>query len=59
MATKSILKTVNIKTKKGCLALINALENADGFKEKKVTISKKYKVASKEDIVKMFGEPAK
>lgn len=29
------------------------------LKKKKVTISKKYKVASKEDIVKMFGEPAK
>ena len=59
MSTKSILKTVNIKTKNGCSALINALENAENFKGKTVDLSKKYKVASKDDIVRLFGAPTK
>lgn len=59
MATKSILKFVNIKTKKSCSALVHALENAENFKGKTVDLSKKYRVASKDDIVKLFGEPVK
>lgn len=56
MATKSILKSVNIKNRKSALGLVNALENASGKHAKPVARSKSFSDASREDIRKMFGD---
>ena len=42
MATKSILKNVNIKNPKLGKSLVVALENASGKKSKDVTLSRTY-----------------
>lgn len=55
MATKSILKTIHIKTSEPARALVQALEHAKGKKEQDVIISKTYSEASRTDIKKMFG----
>lgn len=54
MATKSILKNIIIKNKKSCWSLINALENSKGKKARKVTFSRGYSSATKDDISKIF-----
>lgn len=54
MATKSILKTVRIKSSKSAIALVNALENAKNKSAKEVKLSKPYSEASEEEILQMF-----
>ena len=56
MATKSVLKSVDIKTKKSAAALVNALENAKGKGAKTVTATRTFSDASREEIRKMFGD---
>lgn len=55
MATKSFLKDITIKSKKSCEALVNALENAEGKKSKDFTPKCQVRVASPDDIKKIFG----
>lgn len=55
MATKSILKNINIKDKKSILALVNALENASNKHVQPISPSRTFSDASREDIRKMFG----
>lgn len=55
MATKSFLKNINIKNKKDCQTLINALENAKDKKSSDVSFDRSYHVASKDEISKIFG----
>ncbi len=56
MATKSILKHVIIKDKKLCHNLILALENAEKKQGKEVVLQRGLKTASKDDIIKIFGD---
>lgn len=56
MATKSILKTIHIKKSKSVRSLVTALENAKGKNAKKVTMTRMYSTASRDEIRKMFGE---
>ncbi len=56
MATKSILKNIDIRDKKSAFALINALENASKKHAQPVTKSRGFSDASVDDIQKMFGE---
>ncbi len=55
MATKSILKDINIKDKKTVAALVNALEHASGKKAQDVKRERSYSEASRAEIKKMFG----
>ncbi len=55
MATKSVLKNVDIKTRKSALALVNALENAKGKHAKPVVNQRSFSDASRDEIRKMFG----
>lgn len=54
MATKSILKTIHIKSPRAARNLAAALENAQGKHAKEVHLSKGCSEASREDIRKMF-----
>lgn len=56
MATKSILKSIHITSRRSAAALINALEKAEKTKGKPVKISRSYSEATREDIRAMFGE---
>lgn len=56
MATKSILKNVNIKNRKTAASLINALENASKKGSKEIVYSRAIRSASSEDIKKIFGD---
>lgn len=56
MATKSILKSINIKRKKSALSLISAVENASGKHSKEVIYSRPCSEASREEIRAMFGK---
>lgn len=56
MATKSVLKSVNIKNRSSALALVRALENAHGKKAQEVAYSRTFSDASRDEIKKMFGE---
>lgn len=55
MATKSILKTINIKDKKTALSLVNALENASGKSSKPVVNSRSFSDVNRDDLRLMFG----
>lgn len=55
MATKSILKTVDIRTERGAKRLANALEHAKGKSAKPVEHSRSVYTASAEDVRKLFG----
>ena len=55
MATKSFLKTINIKNEKGCQSLVNALENAKKKISSDVSFDRSYHVASKDETFKIFG----
>lgn len=55
MATKSVLKNVDIKTRQSALALVNALENAKGKHAQHVVKTRTFSDASREEIRKMFG----
>lgn len=55
MATKSFLKNIIIKDKKSVAAFIDALENAEGKKRKKVRIDKLVEdIDDKQKIRKIF-----
>lgn len=56
MATKSVLKNVDIKNRKSALALVNALENAKGKHARPVITNRFFSDASRDEIRKMFGE---
>ena len=56
MATKSILKNVNIKNPKLGKSLVVALENASGKKSKDVTLSRTYSDIRGEKIKEIFGK---
>lgn len=56
MATKSILKNINIKSRKTSTSLVNALENASKKGTKKIEYSRGISAASSEDIRKIFGD---
>lgn len=55
MATKSVLKTIDIKTRASAVALVNALENAKGKSSQLVTQQRTFSDASREEIRKMFS----
>lgn len=55
MATKSILKTIHIKTPKNVQRLTSALENASGKASKEVELRRGVSDASRDEICKMFG----
>lgn len=55
MATKSVLKNIDLKTRKSAVALVNALENAKGKSSQLVTQQRTFSDASREEIKKMFG----
>lgn len=54
MATKSVLKNVDLKTRKSATALVNALENAKGKSAQPVVKQRTFSDASREEIRKMF-----
>ncbi|MBS3885751.1 MAG: hypothetical protein KGZ56_01725 [Dethiobacter sp.] len=55
MATKSILKNVDIRKKSLCRAFVSALENAKKKKSKEVTLSKTCTEIREEKIKEIFG----
>lgn len=55
MATKSILKNVNIKDKKTAEQFTVAMENAHKKKAKAIKTTRGVSEASREDIRRMFG----
>lgn len=55
MATKSVLKSINIKDKKSALSLVRALENAQYKGRQIVKQDRAISEASREEIRKMFG----
>ena len=55
MATKSILKNVDIKEKKLGKSLVVALESAAGKKSKNVTLSRTYNDVRGDKIREIFG----
>lgn len=55
MATKSILKNVNIKGHRKVLQLANALEHAEGKTAKPVALRRTFSEIRAEDICKVFG----
>lgn len=56
MATKSVLKNIDVKTRGTALALINALENAKGKHAQNVAKTRTFSDASRSEIHKMFGD---
>ena len=56
MATKSILKSVDIRGKKMSKGFVSALENAHNKKAQEVVLSKPCESIRKQDIKKIFGE---
>ena len=56
MATKSILKNVDIKSRNAALALVNALENARGKSSATPDKTRTFSTATRDEIRKMFGE---
>lgn len=58
MATKSIIKDVNIRDKKLCRTFASAIENASGRRGKDVQLSRSFKEISGEKIRELFGNKA-
>lgn len=56
MATKSILKSVNIKTNHAAVRLADAMEYAKDRPGRKVDFQRPVSDATAEDIIKMFGQ---
>lgn len=54
MATKSVLKNIDLKTRRSANALVSALENAKGKSEQIVVKQRTFSDASREEIRKMF-----
>jgi len=55
MATKSILKVIDVRDKHFGRKLVSALENAENARSKDVTISKSVKTLDKKSIREIFG----
>ncbi len=55
MATKSVLKTIDIKDRRAALAIANALEHAKDKHAQPVIKQRTFSDASREEIAKMFG----
>lgn len=55
MATKSITKDVDIRSKHLGRALVQAMENAAGKKSADVKVSKTVKVIHKDQLKSLFG----
>lgn len=55
VATKSVLKNIDVKTRNSAVALVNALENAKGKHAQQVVKTRTFSDANKEEIRKMFG----
>lgn len=55
MATKSILKNINIKDRHSARSLINALEQSKNTKSKDINYSKVVKDIPKDKIKSIFG----
>lgn len=56
VATKSVLKNIDIKTRDSALALVNALENAKGKHTQFVKKNRTFSDAGRDEIHKMFGD---
>lgn len=56
MATKSVLKTIDIKERRAALAITRALEHAKEKHTQPVVKQRTFSDASREEIIKMFGE---
>ena len=56
MATKSILKNINIKTKYAAARLADAMEYAKNLPDHPVEFQRSVSEATEEDIRKMFGK---
>lgn len=56
MATKSIIKNIDIRDRKLCRTFVSALENAQGKKGKDVTLSRSFTEVRGEKIKELFGE---
>lgn len=56
MATKSILKNIDIKEKRMGRSIILALENAEGKKEKEVKLSRSCREIKGSKIKDLFGD---
>lgn len=56
MATKSILKNIDIKERRMGRSIILALENAEGKKEKEVKLSRSCKEIKGSKIKDIFGD---
>lgn len=54
VATKSVLKNIDIKTRDKALSLVNALENAKGIHAQPVKKTCVFSNASREEIRKIF-----
>ncbi len=55
MATKSVLKCIDIKKRSSALALVNALENAKNKPTQFVPKNRTFSEADRDEIRKMFG----
>ena len=55
MATKSVLKNIDVKSHKAARALVCALENAKGKSAQPVVNQRTFSDASREELHKMFG----
>ena len=55
MATKSVLKSIDIKDRRSAFALVNALENAKGKHAQPVNNQRTFSDADRDEIRKMFG----
>lgn len=55
MATKSVLKSIEIRDKKTAQALISALENAKGKHAKPVEHQRAFSDATRDEVRKIFG----
>lgn len=56
MATKSVLKNVDLKSRGAALSLVNALENAKNKHAQHVKQTRVFSDASRSEIHKMFGD---
>ncbi len=56
MATKSVLKTIDIKDRKIAWAIADAMENAKKKHSQPVYNQRSFSDASKDEIAKMFGD---
>lgn len=56
MATKSVLKTIDIKERRSVLTFVRAMEHAKEKTAQPVCKTRSFSDASREEIKKMFGD---